>query len=322
MVTSKNTDINAEKTGLHPRNPHRIRYDFLKLVASCPELSPYVNLNKFNDESIDFANPDAVKALNKAILIHFYKIKHWDIPANYLCPPIPGRADYLHYLADLLASSNGGVIPQGKSIKGLDIGLGSNCVYPIIGNKEYGWSFIGSDIDVLALKSAKNIVAANPSLKGKVDCRQQTSSKHLFQGILTPKEYIDFTICNPPFHASAEEASAGSVRKLNNLNGQSVKNVVLNFGGQANELWCEGGEARFIRLMILESAQVAMNCFWFTSLVSKKENLAGIYKVLAQVKALEIKTVEMKQGQKTSRFVAWTFLNPEQQHEWRTQRWM
>lgn len=321
MGTSGNMNTNAEKTGLHPRNPHRTRYDFPQLVASCPELSPYVNLNKFNDESIDFADPNAVKALNKAILIHFYKIKYWDIPANYLCPPIPGRADYIHYIADLLASSNGGVIPQGKSIKGLDVGLGANCVYPIIGTKEYGWSFIGSDIDSFALKSAQNIVTSNLSLKGNVDCRQQTSSKRFFQGILSPKEYIDFTICNPPFHASAQEASAGSVRKLKNLNGQRVKNVVLNFGGQANELWCEGGEAQFIRLMALESAQIAMNCFWFTTLVSKKENLAGVYKILAQVKALEIKTVEMKQGQKTSRFVAWTFLDPEQQQEWRRRRW-
>ena len=44
-----------------------------------------------------------MKALNKALLAHFYAVKHWDIPDGFLCPPVPGRADYVHHLADLLA---------------------------------------------------------------------------------------------------------------------------------------------------------------------------------------------------------------------------
>src|SRR5690606_24715537 len=116
--------------------------------------------------SIDFFNPQAVKALNKALLFYYYDIVYWDIPENYLCPPIPGRADYIHYIADLLADNNKGIVPTGSEIKCLDIGVGANCIYPIIGVKEYGWSFIGADIDALAIKSAKKIIASNPSLQG------------------------------------------------------------------------------------------------------------------------------------------------------------
>ena len=104
-------EVSAEKTVLHPRNKHRDRYDFKQLIATYPEFSKYVKPNAFGDESIDFANPKAVKWLNKALLKLYYSIEYWDIPAGYLCPPIPGRADYIHHIADLLGSSNFGKIP-------------------------------------------------------------------------------------------------------------------------------------------------------------------------------------------------------------------
>ena len=86
---------------------------------------------------------------------------------------------------------------------------------------------------------------------------------------------------------------------------------MLNFGGQQNELWCKGGEYQFIRTMIFESEQLKNSCLWFTTLVSKKNNLRHFYKALEEVKAEAVKTIEMKQGQKVSRVICWTFLNEE-----------
>ena len=149
-MSHKINKIPIEKDALHPRNRHRARYDFPQLVHSYAELAAFVQRNKFGDESIDFANPAAVKALNRALLLHFYGITNWDIPAGYLCPPIPGRADYLHYLADLLADGNGGVVPRGPAVRVLDVGMGANCIYPIIGHQEYGWQFVGTEIDPVA----------------------------------------------------------------------------------------------------------------------------------------------------------------------------
>ncbi len=310
-----------EKSKMHPRNKHRARYDFPALIASCPELAPFVSLNKFQDESVDFGDPAAVKMLNKALLKHHYQIKHWDVPENYLCPPIPGRADYIHHIADLLCSSNYGRMPEGSKIKCLDIGVGSSCIYPIIGHAEYGWSFLAADIDPIAVKSAKKISTDNPSLKGAVYIKLQEKPKDIFFGIIKKEDRIDLSICNPPFHGSAEQAQAGTMRKLKNLNRQKADKPVLNFGGQSNELWCEGGERKFIREMIRQSKKFPESCFWYSTLVSKQSNLKNILDALKNAEAVDVKTIPMGQGNKTSRIVAWTFLSPDQQKSWKNSRW-
>lgn len=309
------------KPGLHPRNRHRERYDFKMLIASLPELAPFVKVNAYNDETIDFFDPEAVKMLNKSLLRHYYEIDFWDIPAGYLCPPIPGRADYIHHMADLLGSCNHGKIPTGNQVKCLDVGVGANCIYPIIGNKEYGWSFIGTDTDAVSIESAGKIVDLNPRLNGMIELRLQPNSNDIFKGIIQNDELIDLTVCNPPFHTSVAEAKSGTLRKLNNLKSKRFIKPVLNFGGQNHELWCEGGEEQFVRDMILQSKTFATSCFWFSTLISKESNLKSVYIALDKSEAFEVKTISMGQGNKISRVVAWTFLSIEQQKEWTKRRW-
>ncbi|MDZ7646747.1 MAG: RlmF-related methyltransferase [Cytophagales bacterium] len=147
-------------------------------------------------------------------------------------PPVPGRADHLHHLADLLISCNTDIIPVGITIRCLDIGVGANCIYPILGNKEYGWSFVGSDIDPAAIRSAHKIIQENVSLNGKVKLRLQQQPKDIFKGIIKTEEHFDLTICNPPLHASLQEAQSGTLRKLNNLNAKRITKPTLNFGGK------------------------------------------------------------------------------------------
>ena len=310
-----------EKSKLHPRNKNRERYDFRQLIEGTPELAPFVKPNPYGDESIDFANPEAVKMLNKAILKHHYGIENWDVPEGYLCPPIPGRADYIHHIADFLCQNNYGKIPTGPQIKCFDIGVGASCIYPIIGNQEYGWSFVGSDIDPTAVDSANAIIAANPILQGKVECKLQTNPKDFFYGIVRKDELIDLSICNPPFHASAEEAQAGSLRKIHNLHLNKKVDPILNFGGQNHELWCDGGEEKFVRNMILQSRKFAQNCFCFSSLISKESNLTKVYHTLEQAGVYGAETIPMGQGNKISRIVVWTFLNAEEQNKWKNTRW-
>lgn len=283
---------------LHNKNLHNQRYDFEELIKSSPHLKQYVKLNKYGDLSIDFSNANAVLALNKALLKHFYQID-WSIPKNYLCPPIPGRVDYIHYLADLLPTDK-------KDIKGIDIGMGANCIYPLVGNKVYGWKFIGTDIDNTSIQNAKNIVEEN-DLTNDIQIIQQTSKESIFHNIISKNDKFDFTMCNPPFHKSKKEAKEGSKRKITNLSKGKNRKVSLNFGGQANELWCEGGEVAFILKMINESLEYKENVTWFTTLVSKKENLNTIYNELEKVGVKQTKTIQMQQGQKLTRFVAWSF---------------
>jgi 23S rRNA (adenine1618-N6)-methyltransferase len=309
----------AAKGELHPRNRHQGRYDFPALIRGCPELAQFVIRNPYGKDSIDFADPAAVRVFNRALLRQFYGIAHWDIPPGYLCPPVPGRADYVHALADLLAEDAGGAIPRGARVRALDVGSGANCIYPLIGHHEYGWRFLGSDIDATALASARTIVRAN-GLDKAIELRQQADAQCIFHGLLQVGERFALSLCNPPFHASAAEASAGSRRKWRNLGklDPGRKLPALNFGGQSNELWCAGGEIAFIRRMVRESREVAGQVLWFTCLVSKGGNLPLVEQALRQCGALETRTVAMSQGQKQSRFVAWSFHDAAARAAWLT----
>jgi len=303
----------ATKNTLHPRNQHNEGYDFSSLVAQSPALEVFVKPSPSGQLSIDFHDEKAVRALNSALLKSHYKVNFWDIPPNYLCPPIPGRVDYVHYLADLLAAENNQEIPRGRNIKVLDIGTGANLVYPLIGQAEYGWHFTGTDIDATSIKVAEQLCQFN---KLKITLKLQKKRNDIFRGIINPSDGFHLTMCNPPFHASQNAASKGTERKWKNLGKEQHlgrgKPDKRNFGGQNTELWCPGGEVKFIANMIEQSVEFAEQCLWFTTLVSKKDNLKPLYKILEKAGVAEVKTVNMAQGQKVSRFIAWSFIKKSQ----------
>jgi 23S rRNA (adenine1618-N6)-methyltransferase len=294
------------KAGLHPRNRFRHGYDFTELVRLSPALGPFVKPNAQGGISIDYADAAAVKALNQALLRQAYGLQTWDLPPGRLCPPVPGRADYVHHLADLLSGGDEAKIPRGKAVRVLDIGTGASAIYPLIGTCEYGWSFVGVDIDAAALRWARQIVAANAVVASRIQFRQQSDTAVCFDGVVRGGETFDLSLCNPPFHASAAEAEAGTTRKLRQL-GKGGEKLERNFGGQANELWCVGGELGFIRRMIEQSALIPDRCRWFTTLVSKGEHLPPLRAALVNAAAVEVRVIEMAQGQKKSRVLAWTF---------------
>ncbi len=295
----------AARAPFHPRNRHQGRYDFPALIAAHPPLAPKVRPNGYGEQSIDFADPQAVLLLNQALLKLFYNL-NWQLPDGYLTPPVPGRADYIHALADLLAGDNHGHLPRDLDV--MDIGCGANCIYPLLGHAEYGWRFTGTDTSAEAINAASQIVAGNPGLQRAIRLRRQKQPQAIFNGVIHKNERYHAVICNPPFHASAAEAAAGSQRKARNLGLR--RDTPLNFGGQQNELWCTGGELAFISAMIDESVLWSTSVVWFTSLVSRKENLPVLRDRLTAAAAHEVRIVDMAQGQKQSRFLAWSFLSP------------
>lgn len=304
---------------MHSRNLHRNGYNFTALANTHPPLQSHLTVSPVGKTTIDFANPEAVKALNAALLAHHYNTPVWDIPTDNLCPPIPGRADYIHNLADLLQIESGVNRDKSKQISGLDIGVGANMIYPILGSQIYGWKFVGSDISDTSLKSARLILNANPAIKKKVRLRQQPDQACIFNNIIKQDDQFTFTMCNPPFHSSAQEAEKGSLRKTQSLARHkkkyqgsqdkyaNSKHQRLNFAGRSNELWCEGGESAFVQKMITESIQFSAQVQWFTTLISKRSNLEPIENLLAKANATEVKVISMGQGNKVSRFIAWRF---------------
>ena len=302
MGTKKN---NNKK--LHPKNIHNEGYHFSELIEIYPDLKEFVFVNNYGSETIDFANPDAVKKMNRALLMKYYNISFWDFPDDNLCPPVPGRVDYIHHLADLLKAS--GINENAKII---DVGVGANCIYPLLGNAVYDWHFIGTDIDKKSIDRAEKILKKN-KLTEFIQLKQQKDAAQIFQGILNENDKFSATMCNPPFFRSQEEAMEANARKLEGL-GNIEK--TRNFSGKQQELWYKGGEKAFIHTYLYESSMFKTQCFWYTSLVSKKENVQSMYDSLTKLGATEIKTIPMHQGNKVTRIVAWTFLTEEEQKAW------
>lgn len=290
----------VKKGELHSNNPHKGKYNFEVLVEKVPELKQFVKKNPRGEDTIDFSNNEAVILLNKALLKTFYNVQNWEVPKGFLVPPIPGRADYIHYIAELLDKK--------ENVRVLDIGTGANCIYPIIGSQSYNWEFVGSDISRESILNAQKIIDSNESLKDKIELRIQKNKDNIFSGIIKNNEKFDLTMCNPPFHSSLEEAVKANERKVNNLSkdNKAIKKG-MNFGGQKAELWCNGGELLFLKKIINESVKCAKKVNWVTTLVSNKDNLKPLIKLLDKLKVKDVKILEMSQGQKISRVLAWKF---------------
>ncbi len=292
--------MNHSKDKLHPRSFHNKPYNFQELIVKVPELKQFIVKNREGIDTILFADPKAVYYLNKALLLHFYNLNFWDIPNQNLVPPIPGRADYIHYLADLLKVDNS----CKTSI--LDIGTGASLVYPLIGSSVYHWNFVATDIEPKSIEIAQKIINENPQLSSKIELRHQPDQKKLLSGIITKNDYFDAVMCNPPFFKSKKEAETQTLRKLKGLDKRKTPKLINNFSGESNELWCNGGELSFVLNYIKESTLFKTQVGWFTSLISNEDNLKPL-QIELKKSAKEIKVIDMAQGNKKSRILAWKF---------------
>ena len=292
-------------TSMHPKNPYYERYDLKRLAKHYSTLQEYIVLNTSGEETIDFSSSSAVYELNKAMLLADFKLADYNLPTGYLIPPIPGRLDYLLHIRDFLSEKLSIVVDS--ELRGLDIGTGANGIYCVLGAQHFNWTMVGTESDAKATEIAIANMQHTKGLQDKVEIRHQENKSFLFKNIMQSNEQFDFTVCNPPFHSSREEALKSSLRKLNNLAGATHNNdASLNFEGQANELWCNGGEALFIKRLIKESILFKDQVKVFTSLVAKTDNLVKIEKQLKKAKA-NYQIINMAHGNKKSRFVLWWF---------------
>ena len=305
-------------SNLHARNRHRGGYDIARLSEAFPMLKPHVVAGRAqNTLSVDFAKPEAVEALNAALLSVDYGVRDFTLPAGHLCPAVPGRADYLHVMADLLAQdTQDRQVPRDHAVRVLDVGVGASCIYPLIGHAEYGWSFIASDVSQESINSADAIITANSV---PVELRLQPFEERVLAGVLQPDDgCLAFTMCNPPFYASPEEAAAAASRKwrgLRKAKGSKGKHGSnRSFGGSSRELWCHGGERRFVSAHIRESSASPHAALWFSSLVSSERSMP---KLIAELSSLQpapfrIEQLGVATGNKAMRVLAWSFFsNPE-----------
>ncbi len=290
---------------MHKRNIHFKGYDLERISSVFPAIRAHLIRNPGGKLTVNFSDPVAVKILNQALLIVDYGLQYWDIPDDYLYPAVPGRADYIHCLADLLYQDKPYHLSKVNNLTILDIGTGANCIYPLLGNKIYNWNFVGSDISDKAIIHARQIILKN-NLESNISIRKQPKQKNIFKHIVKKNDQFWACMCNPPFYKNAHEAQYANQRKNKNLN-TAVKENLRNFGGYKKELVYPGGEVAFIMTMIHESKSYSTNIRWFTCLISNQKSLIPLEKKLNKIKAIDWKTLPLQQGNKKMRILVWKY---------------
>ncbi len=302
---------------MHPKSRYAGPHDFPDLARHVPALADHFVTTPDGRMSLNFADPKAVRLLNQALLVRDYGLKHWAIPPGNLCPGVPGRLNYIHAINDLLKEKaaqtlllSGAEVQDTEKLKnqgiyGLDVGTGASLIYPILGLKEYGWRMVGTDVDATSLKVAGAIAKFNPGLEKNIIVRKQPDKRTIFRNAILPGEYFDFTMCNPPFFETEQKAQEAAELKWKKLGVKTSNSPTLNFGGQANELWTEGGEPAFLRKMINESTKFARQVGWFTTLVSKKGYLEIAETEFRRHSISETKVIGIGHGGKLRRILCW-----------------
>ncbi|KAL3814037.1 hypothetical protein ACJIZ3_015305 [Penstemon smallii] len=340
----KRKSVGERRREIHPRNKYSDNPpDFGLLASLYPSFEPFVFYSHDGRPKIDWTDFNATRELTRVLLLHDHGLNWW-IPDGQLCPTVPNRSNYIHWIEDLLASD---VVPcsraDGDVAKGFDIGTGANCIYPLLGASLLGWKFVGSDVTDVAMEWANQNVRSNPQISEmieirRVDCedndldsqelqnRQQSNSEGMGSSNNTEND-------NGP---SSVLQSVSSVKKSYNgppillgvvKDGENFDFCMCNppffetmdaaglnpktsCGGTPDEMVCSGGEHAFITRIIEDSVKLKATFRWYTSMVGRKLNLNNLVSRLWNVGATIVKTTEFVQG-KTSRWgLAWSFLPP------------
>jgi 23S rRNA (adenine1618-N6)-methyltransferase len=282
---------------LHLDNPFNKNYNFNQLVRAYPRLESFIVPGKWGRKSIQFANPEAVEALNKALLKWQFDL-NWQLKEGNLCPAVPGRFDYLLYVRELID------YPEERRVQMLDIGTGASLIYPLLATAAFNWQCTASEVDKESLSYAKGLIRLNPCMR-TTSLRRQPYKSHVLKHVIEKGDFFDAVVCNPPFYKTQSDTERQNVRKNRNLHDR--EQLSQNFGGNASELWYKGGEEAFIKTMIAESAEFASQVGWFTTLVSDVELVKTIKRFIRKAGATEVKVTDMDHGNKQTRFIAWRF---------------
>lgn len=183
--------------------------NFEELSKLYPEFGKFVFKNKYNTYSINWKCKYAQKELCRTLLHHDFGVEYWDIPDGFLIPSLTSRCNYIHWIDDILGRH------WGTNIKGLDIGTGANCIYPLVGNKTYKWKFLATDINPDALLIANKIISMN-NLNDSIQLLEQFNSDCIFKNIIHERDYFHFSMCNPPYF-SYDEIKRNNPYKVNYL---------------------------------------------------------------------------------------------------------
>jgi len=324
--------------------------NFVELAESCPEFkaewTKLKNRQRHNSRicttgtssfasNVDF---DFNVALSRSILKKNFQLDLKCMPKGFLCPPIPNRFNYVLWIKELLKESSGEesgkYFEESRTLvrRGLDLGTGSSCIYPLLlsgkeFNEDNGWKFLGTDIDPFSIQCAQENIDANslnetiqlalvPPTPDTGGCREIPGGGSLDSAIPTPlntavKEAcriysdqevtFDFCMTNPPFYSSNSEATLAR-------DGDNRERTDMT----TNESVYPGGEMGFALDIVYDSFRYRDRITWYTLMLSKKSSLVSLEKELVKLgfRKGSIRKAEFVQGKMVRWGVAWTFRLP------------
>lgn len=285
---------------MHPRNPYKNSPpDFRVLADKFEYFRKFAKDNKAGEFSINFKDPESLRALTCALLESDFGLK-LSIPLDRLIPTVPLRLNYILWIEDLLAC-----VPDAQRravVRGFDIGSGASCIYALLGAKLNNWHILATEVDELSVSFAKENVKCN-GLEGNIEVKQVTQGS--FLKIPLEDEEIkefDFCMCNPPFFISEFEASYGNTRS-----GKRPQPSGICTGAET-EIVTGGGEVEFVRGIINDSLLLKEHFSWYTTMLGKKSSVAPVLACLSKNGIKTTITTEFCQGHTMRWGVAWSFL--------------
>ncbi|XP_021602334.1 RNA N6-adenosine-methyltransferase mettl16 isoform X2 [Manihot esculenta] len=330
----------AERPTIHPKNKYANNPpDFSLLASLYPSFKPFVFYSPDGRPRIDWTDFNSTRELTRVLLLHDHGLNWW-IPDGQLCPTVPNRLNYIHWIEDLLSDTISKNNKNGDIVRGFDIGTGANCIYPLLGASLLGWSFVGSDVTDVALEWAERNVKNNPHISELVEVRKVTDCQETLS-IEDPNNaesvngknrtdmngsLVDSGSFTLPVDAyknyHGPPILVGVVRDNEKFDFcmcnppffETMEEAGLNpktsCGGTPMEMVCPGGEKAFISTIIEDSVVLKESFRWFTSMVGRKANLKFLISKLRDVGVTVVKTTEFVQGQTCRWGLAWSFVPP------------
>ncbi|MED6235267.1 Methyltransferase-like protein 16 [Ataeniobius toweri] len=139
---------------MHPRNRYKDKPpDFAYLASKYPDFQQHVHTSLTGRPVVNFKEPEAVRALTCTLLKEDFGLTI-EIPLERLIPTVPLRLNYIHWVEDLIDG-------QKQPRRGIDIGTGASCIYPLLGATMNGWYFLATEVDDICFDYAKKNVEQN-----------------------------------------------------------------------------------------------------------------------------------------------------------------
>ncbi|XP_053279572.1 RNA N6-adenosine-methyltransferase mettl16 [Pleuronectes platessa] len=284
----------ALNKSMHPRNRYKDRPpDFSYLASKYPDFQQHVHTSLTGRPVVNFKEPEAVRALTCTLLKEDFGLTI-EIPLERLIPTVPLRLNYIHWVEDLIDG-------QKQPRRGIDIGTGASCIYPLLGATMNGWYFLATEVDDICFDYATKNVEQN-KMSDLIKVVKVPQKTLLMDALKEETEIIyDFCMCNPPFFANQLEAQG-----VNSRNSRRPPPSSVNTGG-VTEIMAEGGELEFVKRIIHDSLQLKKRLRWYSCMLGKKCSLAPLKEELRKQGVPKVTHTEFCQGRTMRWALAWSF---------------